>query len=173
MKRCIAIILTVLAVAGTGVSAEVIKWSDLPDLPDVLGVAGAFSGVSSGALILAGGADFPEPFFKNYQVNSLAKKVWRDNVYVLTDPGGQWQRAGGLVVIIDMGCQAENRIRQAQSCRSARRTKTGLWSVCPAVSGDHALVERAIGAARNQSAVHRESFGPARKTFNKTPPPGL
>jgi SSS family transporter len=47
-------------------------------------------------LIVAGGANFPEPLFKNDQVNPLAKKVWRDNVYVLADPDGQWQRAGVL-----------------------------------------------------------------------------
>ncbi|MHC4296279.1 MAG: sodium:solute symporter family protein [Planctomycetota bacterium] len=96
MKTYIAIILTVLAAAGTGSNAEVIQWSQLPDLPDALGVAGAFSGVSSGALIVAGGANFPEPLFKDNQVNPLAKKVWWDHLYVLAGPDAQWQTSGVL-----------------------------------------------------------------------------
>ena len=68
------IILVVLVVVGANSNAEVIQWSELPDLPDTLGVAGAFSGVSSHALIVAGGANFPEPLFKDGQVNPLAKR---------------------------------------------------------------------------------------------------
>ena len=96
MKWYALIILAVLAGIGANSNAKVIQWSELPDLPDALGVAGAFSGVSSGALIVAGGANFPEPLFKDGQVNPLAKKIWWDRIYVLTAPDGQWHESGKL-----------------------------------------------------------------------------
>jgi len=96
MKRHNLIILVVLSVIGARSNAEVIQWGQLPDLPDALGVAGAFSGVSSDALIVAGGANFPEPLFKDGQVNPLAKKIWSDHIYVLAAPDEQWRRAGAL-----------------------------------------------------------------------------
>jgi N-acetylneuraminic acid mutarotase len=60
-------------------------WSELPSLPDTVGLAGAFVGVSNGALLVAGGANFPDgrPW-------TGAAKVWHDRVYVLTDPAGPW-----------------------------------------------------------------------------------
>ena len=38
---------------------EAISWSELPELPDSLGLGGAFAGVSNGALLVAGGLNFP------------------------------------------------------------------------------------------------------------------
>ena len=77
-------------------NTQILQWQSLPELPDALGVAGAFSGLSSGALIVAGGANFPEPLFKNGQVNPLAKKIWWDRVYVLDRPNSRWQEAAPL-----------------------------------------------------------------------------
>lgn len=59
-------------------------WSPLPDLPPApgqtqqKGLAGAFSGVHQDALILAGGANFPQalPW-------EGGTKVWWDDIYVL------------------------------------------------------------------------------------------
>ena len=68
-----------------------IHWSQLPALPDPLGVAGPFAGVGGGALLVAGGANFPgKPPWQG------GKKIWHDAVYVLTGLGGQWQLAGKL-----------------------------------------------------------------------------
>ncbi len=80
----------ILSVAGSsGVAAvspgetvpqgkAVLDWSTLPPLPDSLGVAGPFAGVSDDVLIVAGGANFPEgPPWKGNP------KVWHDRVYVL------------------------------------------------------------------------------------------
>ena len=36
-----------------------LNWETLPALPDAHGVAGAFAGAHNGALIVAGGANFP------------------------------------------------------------------------------------------------------------------
>ncbi|MHC4157227.1 MAG: galactose oxidase, partial [Planctomycetota bacterium] len=101
MKWRNLILLAVLILIGADSRADdaesqILQWRELPDLPDALGVAGAFSGVSSGALIVGGGANFPEPLFKDGQVNPLAKKIWWDHVYVLAGPDGQWRESGTL-----------------------------------------------------------------------------
>lgn len=63
-----------------------LDWQQLPVLPDPLGVAGAFAGVSDGALIVAGGANFPDKLPWNG-----GRKVWHDAVYVLERPQGVWR----------------------------------------------------------------------------------
>ncbi|MCX6997017.1 MAG: hypothetical protein NTV49_07995, partial [Kiritimatiellaeota bacterium] len=65
-----------------------LTWSALPDLPEALGVAGPFAGVSGGALLVAGGANFP-----NGMPWAGGRKVWHDAVYVLPAPAGAWQAA--------------------------------------------------------------------------------
>lgn len=64
-----------------------IKWSEFPQLPDQLGFAGMYAGVSSGAIIAMGGANFPE----KYPWEGGTKK-WHDHIYILP-PGGQWERS--------------------------------------------------------------------------------
>jgi len=60
-----------------------IVWRELPELPDGgLGVAGPFAGASNGALIVAGGANFPE----GYPWDG-GKKRWYAEVYVLEKDG--------------------------------------------------------------------------------------
>ena len=66
-------------------------WSRLSPLPDKLGVAAPFAGVSGGALLVAGGANFPNGF--PWQGG---KKVWYDEAFVLTETNAQWQAAGKL-----------------------------------------------------------------------------
>jgi len=66
-------------------------WQPLPPVPDRLGVAAPFAGVSDGALIVAGGANFPNGFPWDG-----GKKVWHDTAYVLDTPTGQWRVAGKL-----------------------------------------------------------------------------
>ncbi len=64
-----------------------LSWSYLPDLPPAPGevfqpgLAGAFTGISNDALIIAGGANFPAPVWEN-------DKIYHDDIYVLvkTDP---------------------------------------------------------------------------------------
>lgn len=70
-----------------------LDWQAMPDLPDPLGVAGPFVGVHENALIVAGGANFPEPIWADE-----TKKVWRDTIYALVEEGGgrQWKTVGSL-----------------------------------------------------------------------------
>jgi len=67
-------------------------WKDLPPLPDAVGFAGAYAGVSNGALIVAGGANFPG----NTGPWGTAPKTWYDAVFVLENPSGNWKKAGKL-----------------------------------------------------------------------------
>ena len=68
-----------------------LEWSQLPPLPDSHGFAGAFAGTSNGALIVAGGANFPDaaPW-------DGGAKAWHDRVFVLESPDGTWREAGRL-----------------------------------------------------------------------------
>lgn len=68
-----------------------LDWDKLPDLPNELGVAGPFAGMSNNALIVAGGANFPRPVWE-------ANKQWVDTIHVLTttDNGYAWQDGGKL-----------------------------------------------------------------------------
>jgi len=78
--------------------AEMLSWKELPSLPDELGVAGPFAGVHNDALIVAGGANFPQPVWEN-------EKVWRDRVFVLTNSGDEfvWHDGGKLARPIAYG----------------------------------------------------------------------
>ncbi len=68
-----------------------VHWSQLPPLPDALGVAGPFAGVSGDVLLVGGGANFPDkmPW-------EGGKKVWHDEVYALASATGAWKRVGKL-----------------------------------------------------------------------------
>lgn len=65
-------------VAAVPQGKSVLDWSTLAPLPDPIGVAGAFAGVSEGVLIVAGGANFPDgpPWEGN-------AKVCHDRIFLL------------------------------------------------------------------------------------------
>lgn len=69
----------------------VLDWQSLPQLPDPVGVAGAFVGVHNDALVVAGGANFPQPVWDT-------AKEWQDAIHVLVKSGGQyaWRSGGSL-----------------------------------------------------------------------------
>jgi N-acetylneuraminic acid mutarotase len=66
-----------------------LHWQQLPPIPDREGFAAPLAGASGGALIVAGGANFPgkKPW-------EGGKKIWYDTVFVLEKPDGAWR--GGL-----------------------------------------------------------------------------
>ena len=72
-------------------SLPIVRKTALPPLPDAHGFAGPFAGISEGALIVAGGANFPgkKPW-------DGGKKVWHDTVFVLADGATSWTMAGRL-----------------------------------------------------------------------------
>lgn len=72
-------------------------WEQIGELPDSLGLSGACAGVSNGALVVAGGTNFPVPLAEG------GAKAWHRRVYVL-EPEGEmregedyvWHDAGSL-----------------------------------------------------------------------------
>jgi N-acetylneuraminate epimerase len=64
------------------------EWSKLPPLPDQFGFAGAFAGVSSNALIVAGGANFPDAMPWD-----SGRKLWHDGVFILDRTNGVWRNS--------------------------------------------------------------------------------
>src|SRR5918993_2565532 len=68
---------------GEAKSLATFAWSSLPPLPDPIGFAGPYAGVSNGALLVAGGANFPDgPPWEG------KPKVWHDRIFLLTAPDG-------------------------------------------------------------------------------------
>jgi N-acetylneuraminic acid mutarotase len=72
-------------------AAEEMRWSQLPDIPDKLGLASPVAGAAGGALIVAGGANFP-----NGYPWEGGKKVWHRNIYALTPGASAWRTVGEL-----------------------------------------------------------------------------
>jgi SSS family transporter len=69
-----------------------LEWDSLPELPDSLGLGGPLVGVHNDALIVGGGANFPEPVWEN-------DKVWRKAAWVLTrGDGGEYAWQGGFTL---------------------------------------------------------------------------
>lgn len=92
-RNCLLIHFLAVCLLSSGVSFAQTKleWSELPELPNELGVAGPFVGTSNGALIVGGGANFPLPVWDT-------SKVWYDEVYALLkrEDGLSWASAGKL-----------------------------------------------------------------------------
>jgi solute:Na+ symporter, SSS family len=68
------------------------SWDELTPIPDPVGFAGSYAGVSNDALLVAGGANFPDgigPWGKT-------PKTWYDQIYVLEQQNGLWKHAGKL-----------------------------------------------------------------------------
>lgn len=68
-----------------------LHWKQLAPLPDREGFASPFVGVAGGALLVAGGANFPEK--RPWEGGA---KLWYDGVFALPEPGGAWVEAGRL-----------------------------------------------------------------------------
>ena len=90
--RCLALILPLCSVA----MGSNLQWSELPSIPDQLGLGGPIVGVHNGALIVAGGANFPDgpPWPENGR--PAGSKAWHDRIYVLESGAAGWIDAGKL-----------------------------------------------------------------------------
>lgn len=88
------LLMTILLNKGLAqqVSRSGLLWGNLPPIPDHVGFAGSFAGVSNGALLVAGGANFPDggaPW-------TGSVKAWHNHIFVLETPDGKWKEAGKL-----------------------------------------------------------------------------
>lgn len=61
---------------------EILEWISEQDIPNAVGYNGSFNGVHNSALIVAGGANFPEK-----PVWNGGQKKWYDSIYVLVKNG--------------------------------------------------------------------------------------
>lgn len=77
-----------MALSATASAEPALHWEQLPSIPDREGFATPFAGSSGGALIVAGGANFPDK--RPWEGGT---KTWYDNVYVL-EPGAHAWRSG-------------------------------------------------------------------------------
>lgn len=76
----------------TSAQKSAFKWGQMAPIPDEHGFAGSFAGVANNALIVAGGANFPDggaPW-------TGSKKVWTDKIFVLDKPTGKWKQSAAL-----------------------------------------------------------------------------
>ena len=82
----------------------VLDWRRLSSLPDPVGFAGSFAGVSNGAVVAAGGANFPDrlPW-------EGGRKVWHDRIWMLTDTAAEWRPIGRLPRPLAYGVSATDR----------------------------------------------------------------
>ncbi|MBT5706631.1 MAG: galactose oxidase, partial [Verrucomicrobia bacterium] len=87
----LAALLVIIPISVYGATGLNSVWSELTPLPDSHGFAGPFAGVSGGALIVAGGANFPD----GPPIDGGAK-VWHDNVFALSEASGEWRQVGEL-----------------------------------------------------------------------------
>lgn len=94
-----------------------LAWTQLPNLCPAdgesvqEGVAGAMAGVSNGAVIVAGGANFPGStveYDKNGKLfaHQGKTKTWRDEIYALVD--GQWVHSADLPLPLGYGITVQN-----------------------------------------------------------------
>ena len=67
-------------------------WQQFPQVPDPVGFAGSFAGVSNGHLLVAGGANFPE----GTRPWTEGKKQWNDRVFALGEGADRWEGIGKL-----------------------------------------------------------------------------
>ncbi len=93
---CGCLSLSGIVQAGAPVQSEFLEWSDLPPLPPAdgqavnPGLAGAYAGIVSNSLIIAGGANFRTPVT---EITNGAPKIYHDTVYRMTDTGGEFAYA--------------------------------------------------------------------------------
>lgn len=86
-----SLLFSTLLMVTYSAAAQEDDWTPLPALPDAEGFAGSFSGVSGGALIVAGGTNFPDK--RPWEGGT---KVWYDSIYALEKPEGTWKKVGQL-----------------------------------------------------------------------------
>lgn len=80
-----------MPLSGEGQPAPLLQWERLPSIPDPIGFAGSFAGVSNGVLIVAGGANFP-----NKAPWEGGTKVWHDKIFALEKGSAAWKEIGRL-----------------------------------------------------------------------------
>lgn len=127
-----------------------LTWRTLPDLPDPEGFAGSYAGVHAGALLVAGGANFPEkPLWEG------GPKRWTDRIFVLPCPEGAWLEPARLPqpmgygaavslpqgVLLIGGCNAEGSLSDVLLLSwNGSNVSCAPWPSLPVTLTGHAAV---------------------------------
>jgi len=90
------LLLIALLVPCSAFGDQTLNWSELPSLLDEFGFGGPIVGVHADALVVCGGANFPDgpPWAEGDQ--PAGSKVWHDRIFVLTPDADTWIDAGRL-----------------------------------------------------------------------------
>ncbi len=85
----IALLFTSVTFGVNKPTIPLLKWHNLPALPDNEGWAGMYAGVSNNVLIVAGGSQYTNgiPWWEGGQ------KTWSDRIFYLEDPKETWKEA--------------------------------------------------------------------------------
>lgn len=102
--RAVVVLAAAMSLASRPLIAAELRWEKLAPIPNPIGVAGSFAGVSGDSLLVAGGANFPGK--KPWEGGA---KVWHDEVFVLEKPGGNWRSAGRLPAPLGYGVAVSHR----------------------------------------------------------------
>ena len=84
LEKSLFVSLFLIFVVFQAVSKEV-KWEELPSIPDKEGFAGMFAGVSNGALLVGGGANFPDK-----RPWEGGEKVWYEEIFFMESKKTGW-----------------------------------------------------------------------------------
>ena len=166
-----------------------LDWKQLADLPDAEGWAGMYAGVNNGALIVAGGANFPEkPLWEG------GPKRWTDRVFVMTPESAGWMDAAPLPkplgygataslpqgVMLIGGSNAEGAVADCYmlcwegsqvTCRELPQLPVTLTGHAAAVMGGKVYVQGGSIAPGEQDAESRLwIFDPATETWTEGEP---
>ena len=94
MTRILISVLSVMLLSSVVRANEALEWKELPELPPAPGkvsqpgLAGAFAGVHNDALIVAGGANFPDGLpWSKLADGSSPKKIYHKEIYALQKSG--------------------------------------------------------------------------------------
>ncbi|PST83569.1 galactose oxidase [Pedobacter yulinensis] len=97
MNKCCSYILIIMLFTlneapAQNLHQEKLSWKTLPSIPDDKGFAGSFAGTSGAALLVAGGANFPD----GLAPWSGGVKTWTDQVFALEPNATAFKMAGKL-----------------------------------------------------------------------------
>ncbi len=95
IRKLVVIIFSLLTMnsnAQVTATTSLFKWSLASSLPDADGFAGSYVGVSNGALLVAGGSNFPD----NKRPWDGGIKSFYNKIFVLENLDSKWQEAGRL-----------------------------------------------------------------------------
>ena len=90
------LLLITLLVPCSAFGDQALNWSELPSLPDEFGFGGPIVGAHADALIVCGGANFPDGPPWEEGNRAAGSKVWHDRIFVLTLGADTWIDAGRL-----------------------------------------------------------------------------